>query len=154
MLVPRMFGENMFDDWFGFPFFEERNHRRGGKPAESGKELKGLMATDIKEQEGGYELSIDLPGFSKEDVKAELENGYLTIVAERKSEDEETDPQTGRYIRKERFEGRCRRMFYVGEDVTEEDIKGKFEQGTLTLFVPKKETKPAVEQKKYIAIEG
>lgn len=151
MLMPSIFGESMFDDFFGFPFFEDRNTRKTGK---SQYEMKGLMQTDIKETDGGYELQIDLPGFQKEDVSASLENGYLTISAVKKSQKEEQDTENGRYIRKERFEGTCRRTFYVGEEITEEDIKGRFEQGTLNLFVPKKEKKPAVEEKKYISIEG
>lgn len=153
MLMPSIFGENMFEDFFGFPFYEDRSARKAEKPQYELR--KGLMMqTDIKETEGGYELQIDLPGFQKEDVCAALENGYLTITATKKTEEENKDTQNGRYIRKERFEGTCRRTFYVGEDVTEEDIKGRFEQGTLKLAVPKKEKQPAVETKKYIAIEG
>lgn len=152
MLMPRIFGENMFDDFFGFPFFEDS--RRGAKPARPMQEMKGLMATDIQELEGGFTLAIDLPGFAKEDVAASLENGYLTITAERKSENEEKDEKTGRYIRRERFEGKCKRMFYVGDAVTEEDIKGRFDQGTLKLFIPKKKVEPEVPEKKFIAIEG
>ena len=112
------------------------------------------MKTDIKETDDGYELVIDLPGFKKEEVKASLENGYLTISAEKALDEDEKEKKSGRYIRRERYEGSCSRSFYVGEDVTEEDIKANFQHGILTLFVPKKEAKPAVEEKKTISIEG
>ncbi len=152
MLMPSIFGENMFDDFFGFPFYEDRNTRKTEKPSCDFR--KSLMQTDIKETQDGFELQIDLPGFQKEDVSAVLENGYLTITAVRKTQEETKDTQNDRYIRRERFEGTCKRTFYVGEDVTEEDIKGRFENGTLKLTVPKKEKQPAAEAKKYIAIEG
>ncbi len=152
MFMPGIFGERMFDDFFGFPFYEDRNTRKAEKPQYDFR--KSLMQTDIQESEGGYELQIDLPGFQKENVTASLEKGYLTITATKKSQEETKDTQNGRYIRRERFEGTCKRTFYVGEDVTEEEIRGRFENGTLKLTVPKKEKQPAVEMKKYIAIEG
>lgn len=96
---------------------------------------------------------MNLPGFTKEDVKAELKEGYLTITASTNSSDEEKDKK-GRYIRRERYSGTCSRQFYVGEKVTEEDIKAKFENGTLKLTIPKKEETPEVEEAKHIAIEG
>ena len=111
------------------------------------------MNTDIKETEKGYELAISLPGVKKEDIKAEVKDGYLTITAAKGLDQDEQEKDTGRYIRRERYAGSCQRSFYVGDDVTEEDIKGEFKHGILKLFVPKKEAKPAVEQKKYIAIE-
>ena len=110
------------------------------------------MKTDIKDTDQGYEITMNLPGVKKEDVKAELKDGYLTISAVSNSNKEEKD-QNGRYIRRERYSGSCSRSFYVGEDVTQEEIKARFENGTLVMTVPKKEQKPAVEQKKYIAIE-
>ena len=109
---------------------------------------------DIKETEGGYELEMDLPGFTKDEIKVSLENGYMTISAAKGLDKDEQDKKSGRYIRKERYAGSCERSFYVGEDITEEDIKGEFKHGILKLFVPKKEAKPAVEQKKYVSIEG
>ena len=115
---------------------------------------KNLMKTDIKETEGGYELEMDLPGFTKDEIKVSLENGYMTISAAKGLDKDEQDKKSGRYIRKERYAGSCERSFYVGEDITEEDIKGEFKHGILKLFVPKKEAKPAVEQKKYVSIEG
>ena len=111
------------------------------------------MKTDIKETSDGYVLEMDLPGFAKEEVQASLENGYLTISAAKGLDKDEQEKESGRYIRRERYAGACERTFYVGEDVTEEDIKGEFKHGILKLFIPKKEAKPAVEQKKYISIE-
>ena len=111
------------------------------------------MRTDIKDTESGYEVTMNLPGVKKEDVKAELKDGYLTISASANNSKDEKD-DNGRYIRRERYSGSCSRSFYVGDQVTEADIKAKFENGTLTLLVPKMEEKPAVENKKYIAIEG
>ncbi len=113
-----------------------------------------LMKTDVKETDNSYELDIDMPGFEKGDIKAELKNGYLTISASSSKNNDEKD-KDGKYIRKERYSGSCSRSFYVGDDVKQEDIKAKFENGILKVSVPKKEEKPAVEENnKYIAIEG
>ena len=112
-----------------------------------------LMRTDIKETDGGYELTIDLPGFKKDDVQAELKDGYLTSNAQTQGESEDKDEQ-GTYVRKERFSGKCSRTFYVGDDVEEDDIKAKFEDGVLKIAVPKKQEQPKLEEKKTIAIEG
>jgi len=111
------------------------------------------MKTDVKETDKDYKLSVDLPGVKKDDLKAELKDGYLTISATVNQNNDEKDEE-GRYIRRERFSGSFNRSFYVGENVSEEDIKAKFENGTLMLTVPKKESAPQVEEKKYIAIEG
>lgn len=111
------------------------------------------MSTDVKENDRGYELHIELPGYKKEDVKAELKDGTLTINASMKKENDEKD-ENGKYIRRERYCGNCSRSFYVGDAIEQEDIKAKFEDGILKVFVPKKEAKPAVEEKKYITIEG
>ena len=97
---------------------------------------------------------VDLPGFTKDEIKASLENGYLTISAEKGLDKDEQEKESGHYIRRERYAGACSRSFYVGEDVQQEDIKAEFKHGILKLFVPKKEAKPAVEEKKHIAIEG
>ena len=107
----------------------------------------------MKETEGSYELDIDLPGYKKEDVKAELKDGYLTISAATNTSNDQKD-ENGKYIRRERYYGNCSRSFYVGENITQEDIKARFEDGILKIVVPKKEAKPAVEEKKYISIEG
>ena len=145
-MLPSIFGENMFDDFFDGGFFGAHNPLYG-------KHGRNLMKTDIRETDEGYEIVIDLPGFKKEEVKASLEDGYLTLSAA-KGLDKSEEKKEGHYIRKERYEGACQRSFYVGPDVTEEDIKAEFKHGILKLFVPKKEHKDAVEQKKYIAIEG
>lgn len=141
--MPSIFGENLIDD-----FFEDF-----ARPARRTMNATGIMKTDVKETDGGYELNIDLPGYKKEDVKAELNEGYLTISASTESSNDEKDSD-GKYIRRERYSGTCSRSFYVGEDVTQEEIKAKFEDGILKLFVPKKETKNEIPEKKYIAIEG
>ena len=149
MLMPSIFGENLFDDFFGdFPFYYDKDMKNVEKKL-YGRKASHVMKTDIKETDNGYELVVDLPGFTKDEVQATLENGYLTISAEKG-----LDKETGHYIRKERYAGACSRSFYVGEDVEQADIKAEFKHGILTLFVPKKEAKPAVEQKKTIAIEG
>ena len=147
MLMPSIFGENLFDDLFD-DFARPMNVIRYANPTPS------AMKTDVKETDAGYELDIDLPGYKKEDVKAELKDGYMTISAEKKSEDGEKDEKSGKYLRRERYYGSCSRSFYVGEDITEEDIKAKFEDGILKIAVPKKEPQPAVDQTKTIAIEG
>ena len=139
MLMLGVFHDDVCDDFFDF-----------SAPAYSGSEL---MNTDIKETEKGYELAISLPGVKKEDIKAEVKDGYLMITAAANSKTDEKD-KTGKYIRRERYSGSMSRSFYVGDGVSQEDIKAKFENGVLTLDVPKKEAKPAVEEKKTIAIEG
>lgn len=152
MLMPSIFGENLFDDFMSdFPFDNRDMEKMERKLY--GHHAKNVMKTDIKEVENGYEFEIDLPGFTKDEVTAELKDGYLTISAAKGVDKDEQEKETGKYIRKERYAGACERTFYVGEDVTEEDIKAQFQHGMLKLFVPKKEAKPAVEQKKYISIE-
>ena len=151
-----MFGENLFDDFFGFddfPFWDDREEKKMEKKL-YGRRAKNLMKTDIKETEKDYEVIIDLPGFKKNEVHASLENGYLTISAEKGLNQDEKEKKSGRYIRKERYAGACQRSFYVGDQLTEEDIKGEFKHGILKLTIPKKEAKPAVDDKKYISIEG
>ena len=146
MLMPSIFGENLFnDDWmnFGFPEVEKALY---------GKHANNVMKTDVKETDTGYEVDIDLPGFKKDEINAQLDNGYLTISAAKGLDKDEKDKK-GKYIRKERYAGAMSRSFYVGEGITQEDIKAKYEDGILRLSVPKKEAK-AVENKKYIAIEG
>ena len=144
----------MFDEFMrGFPFFDNSAENNVEKKL-YGHNAKNVMKTDIKELEGGYELEIDLPGFTKEEVTAELKDGYLTISAAKGLDKDEQEKETGKYIRRERYAGACQRSFYVGEDVTEQDIKAEFKHGMLKLFVPKKEAKPAVETKKYVTIEG
>lgn len=145
MLMPSIFGENLFDDWmdFSFPDIDKKLY---------GKHAKNVMKTDIKEKDEGYELVVDLPGFKKDEIEVQLENGYLTISAAKGLDKDETD-KNGKYLRQERYAGSMSRSFYVGEGITEEDIHGKFENGILKLDIPKAEAK-RVEQKKHIAIEG
>ena len=147
MLMPSIFGENLFDDdWFDF----DRDFW-GRKNPLYGKNAKNIMKTDIRD-DTGYELDVDLPGFKKDEINIELENGYLTISAAKGLDKDEQDKK-GKYIRKERYAGAMQRSFYVGDAVTEEDVKAKFEDGILKLSIPKKDAKE-VETKKTIAIEG
>ena len=148
MYMPSIFGESLFDNMFPFDekFFTEK------KDPLYGKNASRLMKTDVRETEKTYELDIDLPGFKKDEIQMELKDGVLTVSAA-KGLDKDEEDKKGKYIRKERYAGAMQRSFYVGENLTQEDIKAKYENGILRLSVPKKEAKP-VETKKTIAIEG
>lgn len=150
MLFPTVYGENLFDDlddMFGLTSYEgQRRH----DPL-FGKNASRIMKTDIRETEKTYELDVDLPGFKKEDIQAQLKDGYLTITANKGVEHNEQDQKSGRYIRRERYSGSCSRSFYVGENITEEDIEAKFENGILQVTVPKKA--PEVSVQKQIMIK-
>ena len=148
--LPSIFGDNLVDDFFN-DF--DRNFFRHGFRAPAHMERTNLMKTDVTETDAGYDLDVELPGYKKEDLTLELNAGYLNISAERKSENEEKDTE-GRVIRRERYAGSMTRSFYVGEDITEEDIKARFEDGILKLHVPKKVVEEQIPEKKYIAIEG
>ena len=153
MMMPSIFGENLFDDWMDFPFNDDFDkYFFGKKNPLYGKHAKNMMKTDVKETDSSYEVDIDLPGFKKDEINAKLENGYLTISAAKGLDKDEKDKK-GKYIRKERYAGAMSRSFYVGDAVTQEDIKAKYEDGILKLTIPKKDAK-AVEAKNYIAIEG
>ena len=153
MMMPSIFGENLFDDWMDFPFNDDFDkYFFGKKNPLYGKHAKNMMKTDVKETDSSYEVDIDLPGFKKDEINAKLENGYLTISAAKGLDKDEKDKK-GKYIRKERYAGAMSRSFYVGDAVTQEDIKAKYEDGILKLAIPKKDAK-AVENKSYIAIEG
>ena len=145
MLMTSVFGSDIFDDFmdFRFPDIDKELY---------GKHAKHVMKTDVKEKDDGYEVIVDLPGFKKDEIDVQLENGYLNISAAKGLDKDETDKK-GKYIRRERYAGSMSRSFYVGEDITENDIHAKFENGILKLDVPKKEAK-AVETKKRVAIEG
>ena len=148
-MLPSIFGENLFDDWMNdFPFEKEFFNVRNPL---YGKHAKNLMKTDIRETDTTYELDVDLPGFKKEEINAKLENGYLTISAAKGLEKDENDKK-GKYIRKERYSGTCTRSFYVGENIPQEDIRAKFEDGILRLSIPKQDVK-RIEQQKNISIE-
>ena len=131
-MLPSIFGEDLFDDFFGDPF--EMMVPQSRNPL-YGKHAKNLMKTDVRETEDSYELDIDLPGFKKEDVSVELKNGYLTIQAVRSHSNDEKDKE-GRYLRRETFSGTCARSFYVGDAVKKEDIHAKFEDGILHITLP------------------
>lgn len=147
MLMPSIFGEDLFDHvWDNF-------FRPTGNTGRYHTQTANVMRTDVKESDAGYELDIDLPGYKKENIKIELKGGYLTIGVESEQNQEQKEEE-GRYIRRERYYGTCSRSFYIGDEVTQQDIKAKFEDGILKVFVPKKEVKPAIEESKYIQIEG
>ena len=147
MFVPTLYHDNSFDDFDNFFGLMDMPQRRDPL---FGKRADRLMRTDVRETETGYELDIDLPGFKKEDVKAELKDGYLTISAQ-KSLEKKDGKEEGRYLRRERYSGSLSRSFYVGDALTEEDVKAKFENGILQISLPKKEA--AVPEKKTIMIE-
>ena len=154
MLLPRIWDEDLFenmDNWMSWP---DESEFFGKKNPLYGKHAKNLMKTDVRETEDAYEVDIDLPGFKKDEVTITVENGYLNISAVKGLDKDEKEKETGKYIRKERYAGACTRSFYVGEEVDPGEIKAEFKHGILKLFVPKKEAKPAVEENKYIAIEG
>lgn len=151
MLAPSIFGMNdLFDD-FGDVFEFSPAFRKQVAAT-------GNISSDIKELADGYQIEMELPGFAKEEVKAQLKDGYLTITAEHSAENKEENNEEGqkkesvKYIRRERYYGKCQRSFFVGKNVTEEDINAKFENGILTMYVPKEVKKPQVEEK-FITIE-
>ena len=147
MLYPSIFGENLFDDFFRFPDFS-----RDVEKKLYGKHAAQVMKTDVHEHDDHYEIVIDLPGFKKDQINLELQNGYLTVSAAKGLDKDETT-EKGKLIRQERYAGAMQRSFYIGEDITEEDIKASFKHGVLTLIIPKRE-KEKVPEKKHILIEG
>ena len=150
MMMPSLFGENLFDDdWMDFPFEREFFGKRNPL---YGKNAKNMMKTDIRETDDSYEVDIDLPGFKKDEISATLEDGYLTISAAKGLDKDEKDKK-GKYICQERYAGAMSRSFYVGTGIIQEDVKAKYENGILKLTVPKKQPE-AVQKKNYIAIEG
>ena len=153
MMRPSVWTDDFFDDFMrDFPFYDDKDMKKLEKRL-YGRHGKNMMKTDIKETDDSYELEMDLPGFTKDEVKVSLEDGYLTISAAKGLDKDEQDKKSGRYIRKERYAGACERTFYVGDSVTQEDVKGEFKHGILKLTIPKKEAKPEVPEKKYIMIE-
>ena len=137
MMIPRRHDFDLFDDMFRDPFFNEGESK--------------LMKTDIKEKKDKYVVDIDLPGYDKEGIKIEIQDGYLTVHAKVDKEDNEKEKE--KYVRKERYMGECTRSFYIGDNIKEEDIKAKFHNGTLTLEIPKKDDPKQLPEKKYIPIE-
>ena len=136
-MLPSIFGENLFDDFFSDPFGMMVPQ---GRDPLYGKHAKNLMKTDVRETEDTYELDVDLPGFTKDEVNVELKNGYLTIQAAKGLDKDQTDKK-GKYIRQERYAGACSRTFYVGDGVEPEDVTAKFENGILQLSIPKEAKK-------------
>lgn len=137
MMIPRRNDFDLLDDLFKDPFFNNHENK--------------VMKTDIKENEEGYSIVVDLPGFDKENIKIDVEDGYLTIQASMNEENNEE--KNGKFVRRERYFGECSRSFYVGDAVETEDVKAAFKNGTLRLMVPKKETKKEIAEKKYVQIE-
>ena len=154
MLLPSIFGENLLDDWMmDFPRMDfPRQDFADVDRKLYGKHAANVMKTDVHEHDEGYEVDIDLPGFKKDEISLDLENGYLSVSAAKGIEKEDKDKK-GRLIRQERYSGAMQRSFFVGDAITEEDIKAKFEDGVLKLSIPKKDA-PKIPEKKTIAIEG
>ncbi len=142
-----LFGEDLFDEFLGLPTRELANIDR----QLYGKHAQNLMKTDVHENETDYEMDMDLPGFKKDQIKINLENGYLTIEASKEHDSEKK--KHGKVIRQERYEGSMQRSFYVGDGVKVEDVKARFEDGVLKLCIPKKELKE-LPSNTTIAIEG
>ena len=149
--LPTVFGENLMDmlDDFDRGFFRGFPNR---DRALYGKHAQNLMKTDVRETNEGYEVDIDLPGFKKDEIHVDLQNGYMTITTE-KTLDKNQENKQGKMLRQERYAGTMQRSFYVGSYVTEEDIKASYENGVLHLLVPKKDA-PKAPEKKQILIEG
>ena len=152
MWMPTMFDRDFFADFFDDPFFNDKEMRKlekklSGKPHT--RSVQNLMRTDVKETADAYEMKVELPGFKKENIRLTLEDGYLTIYAEKDSDEE----RGGKFLRRERYAGACKRSFYVGDELHEDQIKAEFKHGVLKIDLPKKKEVPAVEQSKYIAIE-
>ena len=146
-MLPSIFGENLLDEFFDEPW---EKSLFGTRNPLYGKHAKNLMKTDVKETGDHYEVDIDLPGFQKDEISVELQNGYLTIQAA-KGLDRDQKDQEGRYIRQERYSGQCSRSFYVG-DIRPEDVTASFEDGILRLTVPKA-GQPKLPEQKRIAIQ-
>ncbi|MCR5595434.1 MAG: Hsp20/alpha crystallin family protein [Lachnospiraceae bacterium] len=149
MLAPSIFGDGLFDDWFRFPDFEDIDRT---EKKLYGKHADRLMKTDVHEKDDQFEVDIDLPGFTKDEIQLELNDGYLTVSASKSLDNDEKDKK-GKLIRQERFSGAMQRSFYVGDHLTEEDIKASFKDGVLNLSIPKKDPEK-IPEKKFIAIEG
>ena len=156
MMVPSIFGENLFDDFFD-DFFDWPAYDKQMKDAQKklyGRRAGNMMKTDVRDHDDHYEIDVDLPGFKKEELSLELTDGYLTIKAAKGLNKDEKENKTGKYIRRERYMGSMTRSFYVGDTVTQEDVKAEYKNGVLKLSVPKPDPSKKVEKTNYIAIEG
>lgn len=136
MLIPRD-NFDLFDDIFTDPFFKRNDNK--------------LMRTDIKEHDDNYVISVDLPGYDKENIKVDITDGYLTVSA--KTDSENNEDEKGKYVRRERYFGECSRSFYVGDDISVEDVDASFKNGTLIMEIPKMDSKNELPEKKYIEIK-
>ncbi len=136
MLIPRD-NFDLFDDIFTDPFFKRNDNK--------------LMRTDIKEHDDNYVISVDLPGYDKENIKVDITDGYLTVSA--KTDSENNEEEKGKYVRRERYFGECSRSFYVGDDISVEDVDASFKNGTLIMEIPKMDSKKELPEKKYIEIK-
>ncbi len=164
MYLPAIFGESLMDDWMddfdkGFMTFDrdfekEFNRGFGKKNPLFGKHAANLMKTDVRENEKSYDVNIDIPGFKKDEINLSLEDGFLTITAAKGLDKEESEKESGRIIRRERYSGTLSRSFYVGENITENDVKAKLEHGVLKLEIPKKDPAASLPQRHTIMIEG
>lgn len=155
-MMPSIFGESLFDNFmedFAFPSFPSFAAFPNVDKTLYGKHAKNMMKTDVKETTSGYEVDIDLPGFQKDEIKMQLDDGYLTVSAAKGLDKDEKDKE-GNYVRRERYAGSMSRSFYVGEHVTEDDIHPKYENGILTFSLPKEEKKVIENKPHYISIEG
>ena len=154
MLAPSIFEENFIDDLFGFPYMKEfGNMEHDMERKLYGRKASRMMKTDIREKDDNYEISIDLPGFKKEDITVELDNGYITINAS-KNLDKDENNKKGKLLRQERYAGSMTRSFYVGENVEKEDVDANYRHGVLNLTIPKKAIEKKIPEKNLIAIEG
>ena len=150
MLAPSIFEENFMDDLFGFPYMKEFDNM---EKKLYGRKASRMMKTDIREKDDNYEVAIDLPGFKKEEIEVELNDGYITISAS-KGLDKDANDKKGRLIRQERYAGAMQRSFYVGENIEKEDVEATYRHGVLTLTIPKKAADKKIPEKNLIAIEG
>ncbi|MBR1598052.1 MAG: Hsp20/alpha crystallin family protein [Lachnospiraceae bacterium] len=156
MMVPSIFGENLFDDFFD-DFFDWPAYDKQMKDAQKklyGRRADNMMKTDVRDHDDHYEIDVDLPGFKKEELSLELTDGYLTIKAAKGLDKDEKEKKTGKYIRRERYMGSMTRSFYVGDTITQEDVKAEYKNGVLKLSLPKPDPNKKVEKTNYIAIEG
>ncbi len=154
MLAPSIFEENFIDDLFGFPYMKELGNMEHDMERKLyGRKASRMMKTDIREKDDNYEISVDLPGFKKEDITVELDNGYITINAS-KNLDKDENNKKGKLLRQERYAGSMTRSFYVGENVEKEDVDANYRHGVLNLTIPKKAIEKKIPEKNLIAIEG
>ena len=151
-MFPALMNDTMFSDLFDDPFFEGWRNMDRAITRDPNMSM-GIMSTDVRESDNGYTVDIDMPGFKKDNISLELQNGYLTVSARRDSAHEDKD-NNGKWLRRERYVGSCSRSFYVGEDMKDSDIHASYKDGTLCLELPKPQEQQQVDSKHRIAIEG